>query len=134
MALEPTVLVVDDDPGIRLTMSRILEWKGCRVLSASGGGEALDVAERHDFDLGLVDFKMTGMDGGEVCAGLRRLNESAALYLVTAHVDPESERAALANGASGILHKPVDVRRLLAIVADHAEWQGDAAEPVGGAE
>ena len=134
MALEPTVLIVDDDPGIRLTVSRILEWKGYTVLSASGGGEALDVAERHHFDLGLVDFKMTGMDGGEVCAALRRLNESAALYLVTAHVDPMCERAALANGASGILHKPVDVGRLLAIVAEQAQRQGDVVELVGGAE
>lgn len=132
MEMQSTVLIVDDDPGIRRTVSRILELEGYRVLTAAGGPEALGVAGREGFDIGLVDFKMGDMDGGDVCAALRRVDPGAPLYLVTAHVDPESERAALGTGASGILHKPVDVRQLLELIASITRRERDVVELAGG--
>ena len=127
MDRQPTVMLVDDDPGMRLTVGRILENQGYRVLVAKGGPEALYLAANDRFDVALVDYKMSGMNGGEVCAALRRVNDGAALYIVTAHVNSETEEAALATGANGILHKPVEVPRLLELVAEKAALEKSAS-------
>ena len=127
-----TVLLVDDDVGMRLTMSRILERQGYRVLSASGGTAALALAADTPFDVALVDFRMPGMDGAETCARLGGLCPQARLYLVTAHVTPESAVAAEAGGPAGILFKPVDVGCLLALIAEAVGSPGPAAMIVGG--
>jgi len=110
------VLLVDDDRGIRLTMGRILGSTGYRVVVAEDGSEAVEFARRQSFDVALIDFKMNGMNGAETCASLRQFNLDAALYIVTAHVSSEIERSALADGATGVIHKPVDVPALLALL------------------
>ena len=113
-----TVLLVDDDAGMRLTLSRILESHGYRVLAAPSGSAALGLAATERFDLALLDFRMTGMDGAETCGRLSRLCPEAALYVVTAHVTQEAADAALISGAAGILFKPVEVGCVLALIAD----------------
>ncbi|HJN18254.1 MAG TPA: response regulator [Armatimonadota bacterium] len=110
------VLLVDDNRGIRLTMGRILGNVGYRVVVAANGSEAVDVARRQPFDVALIDFKMNGMNGAETCASLRQFNLDATLFIVTAHVSSEIERSALADGATGVIHKPVDVPALLELL------------------
>ena len=112
-------MVVDDDKGIRKTMGRILESMGYRVVTAENGTAAIFLAQNDAFDVALIDFKMNGLNGAQTCETLRRINRDAGLYIVTAHVTTEMEEAALAGGASGVLHKPVDVPKLLSIVESH---------------
>jgi CheY-like chemotaxis protein len=127
-----TILIVDDEAGMRLTMQRILEGEGHRVLVAADGLAALEIAAASPFDIGLIDYRMVGVDGGRVCADLRRLQPEAALYLVTAHVSPEAADAALASGASGILYKPVDIVGVLRLVDEQAARGPVAAVAYGG--
>jgi DNA-binding NarL/FixJ family response regulator len=75
---------------------------------------------------------MMGVDGGQVCVDLRRLQPEAALYLVTAHVSREAADAALAGGASGILYKPVDIAEVLRLVDLHAARRPVATVEHGG--
>jgi len=132
MTRPATILIVDDEAGMRLTMQRILEGEGHCVLVAADGLAALEIAGTSPFDVGLIDYRMVGADGGQVCADLRRLQPEATLYLVTAHVSPEAADAALAGGASGILYKPVDVVEMLGLVNEQAAKRPVATVAHGG--
>jgi CheY-like chemotaxis protein len=132
MTRPATILIVDDEAGMRLTMQRILEGEGHRVFVAADGLTAVEIAAASPFDIGLIDYRMVGVDGGQVCADLRRLQPEAALYLVTAHVSPEAADAALASGASGILYKPVDVVGVLRLVGEEAARRPVATVAYGG--
>jgi CheY-like chemotaxis protein len=111
-------LLVDDDAGMRLTLARILEGEGYEVAAFSNGADALAHADQWPFDIGLVDHRMSGMNGDEVCRQLGRIRPEATLYVITAHVSSDAADAALLAGAAGILYKPVDIPELLALIAE----------------
>jgi class 3 adenylate cyclase len=114
---EPVVLVVDDlDTNVRL-MQAVLSPRGFRVLTASSGPDALDVLERQDVDLVLLDVLMPGMDGYEVCRRIRADEKTAFLpvVMVTASGDQEKLHATEA-GADDFVTKPFDHAELLARV------------------
>jgi CheY-like chemotaxis protein len=113
-----TVLIIDDDAGMRLTLSRILTHRGHRVLCAENGVAGIAIAEEELVDLALVDYRMTGLNGGQVCAALSRARPEAKVYMMTAHVTEEAADSAVASGASGILYKPLDIPDLLALVGE----------------
>jgi len=130
MARPMTVLIVDDDAGMRLTLRMIVEREGHTVLVASDGPGALAVAEQSPFDIAFVDYKMVGMNGGDTCAALHRLRPDAALHVMTAHVSSEAGNAALAGGATGILFKPLDVDKMLRLIAVRGESQPRSRHPI----
>lgn len=115
------VLIVDDDPGMRFTLQRILEDEGHRVLVAGDGFEALAQLAVSPIDIALVDYRMIGMNGGDCCAAIHQRLPQAVLYLMTAHVSHEAAQAALNGGAAGILYKPLDLDHVLNLVAAQAK-------------
>jgi DNA-binding response OmpR family regulator len=66
------ILVVEDEPGIRLSVSDELESAGYEVFTAENGEKALAAAEREKPDLIVLDLMMPVLDGSEVCKNLRR--------------------------------------------------------------
>jgi len=122
-----TVLIVDDDVGMRLTLRMIVEREGHTVLVATDGQEALALAEQSPFDIAFVDYKMVGMNGGDTCAALHCLRPDAALHVMTAHVSSEAAHAALASGATGIMYKPLDLDELLRLIVARAQSTPHAA-------
>ena len=125
MTTPTTVLIVDDEEGMRASLRWLLEAEGYAVLAASGGAQALSICEESLPAIAFVDYRMPGMNGGETCAALHRLRPEMALYLMTAYVSSESANAALASGVAGVLYKPLDIDRLLALVAARALGQAD---------
>lgn len=113
-----TVLIIDDDAGMRLTLSRILAHEGYRVLYAETGAAGIAIAEQEPIDVALVDYRMTGLNGGQVCASLSAVRPEAEVYMITAHVTDEAADSAVASGASGILFKPISIPELLALIAE----------------
>jgi len=132
MAEQGTVLVVDDNRGMLLTLRRILAAEGYRVLIAENGGAAIEVAGRESLDFALIDYRMTGLNGGEACARVSALQPQAAVYMMTAHVSPEAAEAAVKNGATDILYKPLDVPALLLLLARQRDARVAQASPCGG--
>jgi len=132
MPTQTTVLIVDDEPGMRASLRWLLEAEGHAVLVASSGAEALSVCAESLPAIAFVDYRMPGMNGGETCAALHRLRPEMALYLMTAYVSSESANAALASGVAGILHKPLDIDRLLALVAARALGEADRVPVAAG--
>jgi adenylate cyclase len=104
----PVVLVADDDKDIRELLQAYLEASGCRVITASNGIGALEVATRQNVDLALLDISMPGKSGLEVCRAMRaeRRTRLIPVMIVTAH---NSERLeAIDAGADEFLSKPMD--------------------------
>ena len=113
MPNRPTVLIIDDDRSMRLTLSMIVQEEGYSVLTAASGEEGLAVAERAPVDVALIDMKMPGISGDEVCLALKRIRPAAEVILVTAHVAAEAAERAMAAGADSIVYKPLDLDALL---------------------
>ena len=102
----PSVLVVDDEKNIRVTLRESLKSLGFDVDTAINGEEALELAARRTYELILLDLKMPGMDGMEVFRQLRERSPSTAVVLVTAHGSVEAAVEAMKLGAVDFLQKP----------------------------
>jgi two-component system, cell cycle sensor histidine kinase and response regulator CckA len=108
-----TILVVDDDNGVRTMVRRCLAVAGYRTLQAADGAEGVQLFERHKDEVLLVvmDVDMPGMNGFEAVDRIRALAPDARILMSSGYrVEPaEIERRRL----SGLLEKPYDVERLL---------------------
>jgi PAS domain S-box-containing protein len=117
----PIVLVADDAADSRLIVKRFLMLGGgCRVLFASDGREVLDVLARQKVSLLVLDMEMPVVSGYETAAEVRRSvegGEAIPILAITAHTDPSELKRAIAAGASAVLQKPLERRRLNLMVA-----------------
>jgi two-component system chemotaxis response regulator CheY len=105
------ILVVDDDPAIRTTVSEILELEGYPVTTASNGMEALEAVERDNPSLVLLDMRMPVLDGWGFARALRQRGMMMPILVMTA---AQSARTwAEEIGAQGYLAKPFDLAELL---------------------
>ncbi|MFD7027856.1 response regulator transcription factor [Streptomyces sp. NPDC059917] len=109
-----TVLVVEDDPGVRSTLDQLLRFEGYRVLLASDGLEALAVLERESPDLAVVDVVMPGLDGLALCRMLRRRGDRLPVLVLTARHQIGDRVAGLDAGADDYLSKPFATEELFA--------------------
>jgi diguanylate cyclase (GGDEF)-like protein len=112
-----TILVVDDRESNRHLAKEILKSAGHRVVCASDGAQAIDLAISTQPDVILMDVKMPGMDGFEVAANLQSLAETATIPImfITAHyADEQDVLHGLGIGAYDYLVKPISRAILLA--------------------
>lgn len=111
------ILIVEDDPDLRLVHSEILSLEGYPVLTAADGVEALELVERQGPPaIILLDLRMPGMDGWDLAEELRTRPHlrDVPIVVVAAHYRIADEAAAI--GAKAWLHKPVDITDLLRVV------------------
>jgi two-component system cell cycle response regulator DivK len=109
------ILVAEDTDDIRLMIKIMLENKGHRVVEASDGREAVELATRVRPDVILMDLNMPVMDGIEAISCLRARPETAKMPIiaVTAHCTESAwRRRAIAAGCLECVGKPVDFRHL----------------------
>ncbi len=111
-----TILVVDDAPPNVKLLRLILKDAGYRVLEASSGPEALETLRREKPDAMVLDVRMPGMTGYEVCKEIRHDPEFAALpvIMVTALSLAEERIKGIEAGASDFISKPFNKKELLA--------------------
>ncbi len=99
------ILVVDDEPKIVKLARDYLEQGGFRVMTAANGMTALAVAHRERPDLIVLDLKLPGMDGLDVCRTLRRESE-VLIIMLTARVEETDRLIGLELGADDYITKP----------------------------
>ena len=110
------VLVVDDDPDVRDSLSRALRYAGYQVITAVHGGEALDAMARSPVDLIVLDVLMPIMDGFEACRRLRERGDATPVLVLTARDSVDDRVTGLDAGADDYLVKPFALGELQARV------------------
>jgi DNA-binding NtrC family response regulator len=112
----PHILIVDDDRGTRRTTALILDRKGYAVETAENGPEAIERVQAKPFDVIFLDIKMPVMNGVETHRRIKDVRPDALVVMMTAYAVEDMVQQALNDGAHGILHKPLDIERLVEIV------------------
>jgi DNA-binding NtrC family response regulator len=110
------LLVVDDDDDFRGTTSRWFNRAGFLVSEASTGEHALELAQRRDFDVAIVDMKMPGMSGLELLKTFKEGSAECEVILLTGQGTVESAVEAMKSGAFDYLTKPFPLKELEALV------------------
>lgn len=110
-------LVVDDNREFAENVAEILRDRGDEVTVATTGREALDRAAGRTFDAVLTDMRMPVMGGAELARELRKLDPGVPVLAITAHAGDAALEAARREGLLAVLPKPVDVSRLLELLA-----------------
>jgi len=117
------ILVVDDTSENLKLLKEILTSQGYKVRPASNGEDALEAVNQRKPDLILLDIKMPGMDGYEVCRQLKAVPEThdIPIIFITASLDPKGVEKGLKLGAVDYINKPVREGEVLARVSTHLE-------------
>jgi len=107
------ILVVDDDKEFCTSMADILEVKGYEVESENSGAQAIAKVKEKSFDVILMDIKMPVMNGVEAFKQIKKISPKTAVIMVTAYSVEDLIKEALAEGAFGVLRKPLDIDKLI---------------------
>src|SRR5262249_24303341 len=110
------VLVVEDDPAVRLSVRLLCQREGLVVAEAGDGPRALALGDEAPPDRVLLDLRLPGLSGLDVCRVLRRRAETARLpvIILTARGDEADKVAGLELGADDYVTKPFSPRELVA--------------------
>ena len=126
-----TVLVVEDDFGVRESLADVLSDAGYEVACAADGIEALALLRTRPLpQVILLDWMMPRCDGAQVMAALQAEPALAAIPVVLLTADVRLASRAEALGVSGFLKKPVDLAHLLREVGRHARPVGSPVSAV----
>lgn len=112
------ILIVDDEPNVRLMLRTALESAGYRVVEAADGRAALSQVRDQGCDLILLDLRMPNLDGMETLSRLRQEHDATPVVMLTAHGNIPDAVAAMKLGAIDFLTKPITPRDLRAAVFD----------------
>ena len=130
MAEKITVLYIEDDPGSRLLVERMLTFAGYEVSVASCGIDGIDMAEREPPSIILMDMDLPDLSGREVTTRLRsneRFRNIPIVALTAQNQGGDREKAFVA-GLTGYLNKPVDIDALPSQVAYYLHGGRDTAD------
>jgi len=110
------VLIVEDDPGISLSLKDEFESLGYMVFKADNGRKGLAIARQKSPDLIILDLMLPGMDGYEVCRELRNEGNRTPIIMLTAKNKEIDKVLGLELGADDYVTKPFSLRELMARV------------------
>lgn len=111
-----TVLVVDDEKGIRDGSERIISRMGCNALTAKNGEAGLDIIGRTDVAIVLLDLKMPGIDGMEVLKRIQAMKRDILVIVITGFATIETAIEAMKRGAYDFIPKPFEPDQLRIVV------------------
>jgi len=114
------ILVVDDDPGIRIAISLKLKSKGFQVFEASDGEDALALLVDQEVDLAIMDVGMPGMDGYTLCEHVNKAEKTSALPVIILTAQDAAIPAEVAERirVARFLMKPFSPRELVQTVSE----------------
>lgn len=108
------ILLIEDEPGLVVTISDLLANEGYQVETAPDGPTGLAKAVREPFDVIVLDVMLPGKNGFEVCRELRQQGRDVAILMLTAKTQVVDRVVGLRLGADDYLTKPFDPSELLA--------------------
>ncbi len=112
---DTSVLIVDDEEGIRETLSGIFQDEGYNVITAGSGEEALKILKEQSPDLVLLDVWLSGIDGVETLQEIKKTNPELPVVIISGHGNIELAVKATRVGAYDFLEKPLSLERVLLV-------------------
>lgn len=103
------ILIVDDQPGIRIVLQEVLKNEGYAIQTAGSGLEAVELLKNEDFDALLTDMKLPGMNGVEILQHAADLNKKLVIMMMTAYGEQELVDQAKSLGAAHFFKKPFEI-------------------------
>lgn len=110
------ILIVDDDPSMRMALSETLESCGYEVESAENGSEALQKFQTQSFGVVVTDMRMPRMGGMDVLKGVKKISSQTPVILITAYGTVSTAVEAMKEGASEFIMKPFSLDDLQGVV------------------
>ncbi len=124
------ILIVDDELVVRDSLGKWFTSEGYTAKPAGSAREALEVIQHADFDIGLIDIKMPGMDGMELQARLKEADPDLIVIIMTGYAAVDTAVQALKQGAYDYITKPVDPDELSHLVSNALEHKRARREVV----
>lgn len=110
---KPKLLIIDDDPNLRKTLSDILRAKGYETLAAKDGAEGLDLLKKNSFNFVLIDLRLPDISGLEVLDRIKTAYSSTEAIILTGNATLDSAIEATNRGAFSYLQKPYEIDQLV---------------------
>ncbi|UOF91620.1 response regulator [Fodinisporobacter ferrooxydans] len=126
--MEQTILIVDDQYGIRVLLQEVLEKEGYTIFQAPNGHIALEIVKKEKPSLVLLDMKIPGMDGLEILRHVRNLVPDIKVIMMTAYGELDLIKEATELGALAHFTKPFDIDELRSCVNHHVRALPDSVD------
>jgi two-component system nitrogen regulation response regulator NtrX len=114
---EAIVMIVDDEEGIRGTLSGIFSDEGFEPVTAASGEEAIRIARETSPDIVLLDVWLSGMDGIQTMRELKEIDQELPVIMISGHANVELAVKAAKIGAYDFLEKPLSMEKVLLTVS-----------------
>ncbi|MED3913882.1 response regulator [Priestia megaterium] len=117
--LAEKILIVDDQYGIRILLTEVLQKEGYTTFQAANGFQAIDITKEQAPDLVLLDMKIPGMDGIEILKRLKQHDETIKVIIMTAYCELDMIQEAKDLGALTHFAKPFDIDEIRKVVREY---------------
>ncbi len=113
---QPSVLIIDDEPLMRISIADALKAEGCQVKVATTGLEGMDLIRKEPFEIVITDLRLPGMDGLQILQACKEVSPKTGVIVITAYGSVETAVEAIKMGAYDYITKPFSMDELLLIV------------------
>ena len=111
-----SILIVDDEPGVRSALSGVLRDEGYDVETVESGEACLNQLSNKIFDVVVLDIWLPGMDGLEILSRMRERKVKAQVVVISGHGNIESAVRAIKMGAFDFVEKPLSLDKAILVV------------------
>jgi two-component system nitrogen regulation response regulator NtrX len=116
-----SILIVDDEPGIRQSLKGALEDEGYKASTAESAEACLELLQKRPFDVVLLDIWLPGMDGLEALEKIKQSEDAPEVIMISGHGTIETAVRATKLGAFDFLEKPLSLEKMLILVKNAVE-------------
>ena len=113
---KPKILVVDDQKGIRLTLSALIRRRGYDVTGVEDGYQAIEAVGKTAFDVIFMDILMPGINGVQTFREVKKISPGSVVVMMTGFAVEDLVKTALEEGAFAVVYKPFDVEKVVELV------------------
>jgi CheY-like chemotaxis protein len=131
-ARNASILVVDDDPLMRVYMAKILAMRNWQVDSAGDGPSALSLVRHRAYDAAVLDYRLPGTNGAELYRQIREVQPAIRAVFVTGFPTIDTVYPAMEAGGQRVLSKPVDPKELIRAIDEELSHAVSLPSPGGG--
>jgi DNA-binding NtrC family response regulator len=118
-----SILIVDDNEGIRETLSSILEEKGYDTDTAKNGTEAVEKSKTKFYNIALLDIKLPDVEGTKLLTEMQETSPKMIKIMITGYASLQNAVEALNLGANAYIMKPLNPENLLNVIAEKSKTQ-----------